>query len=52
MKIAIYVRVSTIDLNPENQIIELEKYAKAMNYDYEMFQEKESTRKTRPINKL
>lgn len=49
MKVAIYVRVSKIDLNPENQKIELEKYAKAMGWDYEIFEEMESTRKTRPV---
>lgn len=49
MKVAIYVRVSRIDLNPENQQIELEKYAKAMGWDYVVFEEKESTRKTRPV---
>jgi DNA invertase Pin-like site-specific DNA recombinase len=27
----------------------LEKYAKAMGYDYEIFEEQESTRKTRPV---
>jgi putative DNA-invertase from lambdoid prophage Rac len=48
-KIAIYVRVSTIDQNLENQIMVLEEYAKRMDYDYEIFSEKESTRKTRPI---
>jgi DNA invertase Pin-like site-specific DNA recombinase len=51
MKVAIYVRVSRIDLNPENQLVELEKYAKAMNWEYKVFEEKESTRKTRPIKK-
>jgi len=51
MKVAIYVRVSRIDLHPENQIVELEQYAKAMNWDYKVFEEKESTRKTRPIKK-
>lgn len=49
MKVAIYVRVSRIDLNPENQKLELERFAKAMNWEYEIFEEKESTRKTRPI---
>jgi len=49
MKIAIYVRVSRIDLHNENQTIELEQYAKAMGWDYEIYEEKESTRKTRPI---
>lgn len=49
MKTAIYCRTSKIDQNPENQRLELENYAKAMNYDYEVFEEQESTRKTRPI---
>lgn len=51
MNIAIYVRVSREDLNPENQLRELEQYAKAMGYQYQVFEEKESTRKTRPIKK-
>ena len=49
MKYALYCRVSTRDQHPENQLIELEKYAKRMNYAYEIFKETESTRKTRPI---
>ncbi len=49
LKVAIYCRVSTKDQNPEMQKIELENYAKAMGYDYRTFEEKESTRKTRPI---
>lgn len=49
MKVAIYCRVSRIDQNPENQKIELERFAKSMGYDYEIFEEQESTRKTRPI---
>lgn len=49
MKVAIYIRVSRIDLNPENQKLELENYAKAMGWEYEIFEETESTRKTRPI---
>ena len=53
MKTAIYCRTSKTEQNPENQRIELEQYAKAMNYDYEVFEEQESTRKTRPIkNKI
>jgi DNA invertase Pin-like site-specific DNA recombinase len=51
MKIAIYVRVSRIDLHPENQLLELEQYAKAMNWEYVIYEEKESTRKSRPIKK-
>ncbi|MBI3032463.1 recombinase family protein [Candidatus Woesearchaeota archaeon] len=49
MKIAIYCRTSKIDQNPENQRIQLEEYAKRMDWKYELFEEKESTRKTRPI---
>lgn len=49
MKAVIYVRVSKIDLHPENQKIELEDYAKRQGWEYEVFEEKESTRKTRPI---
>lgn len=52
-KVAIYCRTSKIDQHPENQKIDLERYAKAMGYDYKVFEEKESTRKTRPIkNKI
>ncbi len=51
MKVAIYVRVSREDLKPENQILELETFAKAMGWEYEIFEEKETTRKTRPIKK-
>lgn len=51
IKVAIYVRVSRIDLNPENQLVELERYAKAMGWNYIIFEEKESTRNTRPIKK-
>ena len=49
MKVAIYVRVSKIDQNPENQRIQLESYARRMGWDYEIFEEKESTRKSRPV---
>ncbi|HRZ85636.1 MAG TPA: recombinase family protein [Candidatus Paceibacterota bacterium] len=53
MKVAIYCRTSKLDQHPENQRLELETYAKAMNYDYNIFEEQESTRKTRPIkNKI
>ncbi len=46
---AIYCRVSTRDQHPENQRMELEEYAKRMGYEYEIFEETESTRNTRPI---
>jgi len=49
MKVAIYLRVSTEEQNTDNQAIPLIKYASAMGWDYSIFQEKESTRKTRPI---
>lgn len=49
MKAAIYCRVSRDDLNLENQLLPLEKYANMQGWDYEIFKEKESTRKTRPI---
>jgi DNA invertase Pin-like site-specific DNA recombinase len=52
MEVAIYVRVSRLDLNPENQLMETEKYAKAMGYEYDVYEERESTRKTRPIKQL
>ena len=49
MKVAIYVRVSTSDQTVENQINPLVKYCERMSYDYKIFKEQESTRKTRPI---
>lgn len=49
MKIAIYCRVSRGDLNPENQKLALIEEAKRRGWDYDIFEETESTRKTRPI---
>lgn len=49
MKVAIYTRVSTEDQNLDNQIIPLEAYCQRMGWEYEIFREKESTRKTRPV---
>lgn len=49
MKIAIYIRVSRVDLHPENQKLELVKYAKSKGWQYKVYEEQESTRKTRPI---
>jgi DNA invertase Pin-like site-specific DNA recombinase len=49
MRIAIYSRVSKGDLNPENQRIQLIEHAKHKGWDYECFEETESSRKTRPI---
>ena len=48
-KVALYCRVSTRDQDPEAQRRELESYAKAMGYDYTIFEETESSRNTRPI---
>lgn len=48
-KTAIYCRTSKIDQHPENQRIDLERYVKAMDWEFEVFEEQESTRKTRPI---
>lgn len=49
MKIAIYCRVSRGDLNPENQRLRLIEHCKLKGWDYEVFEEIESSRKTRPI---
>jgi len=49
MKVAVYVRVSTQDQHLDNQKLPLIQYCKRMGWEYEIFQEKESTRKTRPI---
>jgi len=49
MKVAIYIRVSTQDQHLDNQKLPLIEYCNRMGWDYEVFQEKESTRKTRPI---
>ena len=49
VKMAIYMRVSTQDQNLENQKIPLCQYAERMGWEYEIFEEKESTRKTRPV---
>jgi len=49
MKIAIYCRVSTTDQTPENQRIRLTEYAREKGWDFEVYTEVESTRKTRPV---
>lgn len=48
-KVAIYCRVSTSEQNTLNQKIRLEEYAKKEGWEYETFEETESSRKTRPI---
>lgn len=52
MKYAIYYRTSKRDQHPEMQKLKLIQYAEKMSYEYELFEEKESTRKTRPIKEL
>lgn len=49
MKVAIYIRVSREDLKLENQMNPLIEHCKLKGWEYELFEEKESTRKTRPI---
>lgn len=49
MKVAIYCRVSREDLTAENQKLQLVAHAKSKGWDYEVFEETESSRKTRPI---
>jgi len=49
MKVAIYCKASAQDERPERQRADLEEYAKRMGYEYEVFEEKESGRGTRPI---
>ena len=49
MKFAIYCRVSRRDLHPENQKLQLVEHAENKGWDYEVFEEIESTRKTRPV---
>ncbi len=52
MKFAVYVRVSTLDQNLEMQKHELLQYCQRMGWEYELFEEKESTRKTRPVKQF
>jgi putative DNA-invertase from lambdoid prophage Rac len=49
MKTAIYCRVSTKEQNTDNQQLRLVEYCKRNEYEFEVFEEQESTRKTRPI---
>ena len=49
MKFAIYIRTSKRDMHPENQKLQLVKFAEERNWEYKIFEEQESTRKTRPI---
>jgi len=49
MKIALYCRVSTDEQTTLNQKLRLEEYAQRMNWDFEIFEETQSSRKTRPV---
>jgi len=49
MKVALYARVSMDEQDPKMQEIALKDKAKKEKWDSEYFEEKESTRKTRPI---
>ena len=46
---ALYCRVSTISQTTENHQIRLIEYAQEHGYEYDLYQEVESTRKTRPV---
>ena len=49
MKIAIYCRVSSSDQTPDNQRLRLTEYAREKEWDFEVYTEVESTRKSRPV---
>jgi len=49
MKVALYARVSTDEQNPLMQRKALVEKAEREGWEYEVFEERESTRKTRPI---
>ncbi|HVA97750.1 MAG TPA: recombinase family protein [Bacteroidia bacterium] len=48
-KIAIYCRVSTTDQTTENQILRLTEYCNLKNLSFDIYQETQSSRKTRPV---
>jgi putative DNA-invertase from lambdoid prophage Rac len=47
--VALYIRVSTSEQTVENQRIRLVEYAEKNGYTYDLYEEVESTRKTRPV---
>ena len=49
MKVALYNRVSTAKQTTENQKIRLVEFANSKDWEYDIFEEVESSRKTRPI---
>lgn len=48
-KVALYARVSGQLQTVDNQVIRLKDYAKANGFNYDLYEEVESTRKTRPV---
>lgn len=53
MKVALYVRISKRKTQTtENQVLILKKHAEIQGWEYEMFKEEESTRKTRPVKAM
>jgi putative DNA-invertase from lambdoid prophage Rac len=48
-KYALYVRVSTLDQTNENQKVRLIEFADQHGYEYDIYEEVESSRRTRPI---
>lgn len=49
MRVAVYVRVSRRDLNVDNQKLQLLSFVRSKGWSFELFEEVESTRKTRPV---
>ena len=49
MKVAIYARVSTQEQTVENQLLPLKQFAERMGWEYTVYEEQESSRKTRPV---
>ena len=51
-KVALYIRVSGQTQTVENQRIRLIEYAENNEYTYDIYEETESTRKTRPVKQM
>jgi putative DNA-invertase from lambdoid prophage Rac len=51
-KYALYQRVSTIDQSTDNQKLRLVEYANQRGYEYDIYDEVESTRRTRPVKQV
>jgi len=52
MKYALYCRVSTEEQTTDNQEVRLLEYVKSKGYEYNLFKETMSTRKTRPVKQV